>query len=303
MIKSKQFHSIFFLLLKLGILGLLLFFLYNRISSLPNGFEITQTIHYDLLVLLVFLMPLNLFIEWLKWNVVLREETVGIQQKTHSFLSGIVSGVITPAYAGNFIGRMLYFPKSNRKNIIVNTFASNGSQFIISISMGIIALQIIYSNSIDMAFHFVLGLINISLFLLFFYGDFLLKKFPVQFFKQIGGVVIPRRPRALLIVLSFLRYCIFVIQFLLALMVFGISFDFDIVLWIALMFGAITISPSLFMGKLIVRETVAVSILTLIGLPTSVILLAALSTWLLNQIIPALIATLLVKKQSQHAWV
>ena len=303
LIKSKQFRSIFFLLLKLGVLSLLIFFLHNRISALPDGLKIPSTTHYDFLILLIFLMPINIYIEWVKWNIILRDQTVGSQQKLHSFLSGIVSGVITPAYAGNFLGRMLYFPRSTRKNIIINTLASNSSQFIMSIFMGIFALQIIYFNSLDFIVHICLLIINLGLFLLFFYGDVLLEKFPSRYLKQISGVIISRKLRMQLLILSFLRYCVFVIQFLLALMVFGVNFDMHILLWIMLMFGAITVSPSVFMGKLIVRETVALSILTLIGLPASAILLAALSIWLLNQILPALTATLLVKKRNQHAWV
>ncbi len=290
-------------MLKLGVFGLLVYYLNSRLSDLPNGISFTSTIHYDALVFLIFLMPLNLFIEWQKWNVILRDETVDQKQKAHSFLSGIVSGIITPAYAGNFIGRMLYFPKSSRKKIIVNTIASNGAQFIMSISMGLVAFQIIYSSSIHVLYHLLLILANLSLYLLYFYGDSIIEKLPFRFFKQISGVVVSRDLRLTLLCLSMFRYVVFVAQFILALMVFDVPFNPDFIIWVMLMFGAITISPSLFMGKLIVRETVAITILTLIGIAVPSIILAAVSTWLLNQILPALIATLLVKKRTQHAWV
>ena len=290
-------------MLKLGILGLLVYYLNSRLSDLPNGISFTSTIHYDALVFLIFLMPLNLFIEWQKWNVILRNETVDQKQKVHSFLSGIVSGIITPAYAGNFIGRMLYFPKSSRKKIIVNTIASNGAQFIMSISMGLVAFQMIYSSSIHLFYHLLLMLANLSLYLLYFYGDSIIEKLPFRFIKQISGVVVSRDLRRTLICLSMFRYVVFVAQFVLALVVFDVPFNPDFIIWVMLMFGAITISPSLFMGKLIVRETVAITILTLIGIAVPSIILAAVSTWLLNQMLPALIATLLVKKRTQHAWV
>ena len=290
-------------MLKLGVLGLLVYYLNSRLSDLPNGISFTSTIHYDALVFLIFLMPLNLFIEWQKWNVILRNETVDQKHKLHSFLSGIVSGIITPAYAGNFIGRMLYFPKSSRKKIIVNTIASNGAQFIMSISMGLVAFQIIYSSSIHLFYHLLLILANLSLYLLYFYGDSIIEKLPFRFIKQISGVVVSRDLRRTLICLSMFRYVVFVAQFVLALVVFDVPFNPDFIIWVMLMFGAITISPSLFMGKLIVRETVAITILTLIGIAAPSIILAAVSTWLLNQILPALIATLLVKKRTQHAWV
>ena len=290
-------------MLKLGVFGLLVYYLNSRLSDLPNGISFTSTIHYDALVFLIFLMPLNLFIEWQKWNVILRNETVDQKQKVHSFLSGIVSGIITPAYAGNFIGRMLYFPKSSRKKIIVNTIASNGAQFIMSISMGLVAFQMIYSSSIHLFYHLLLMLANLSLYLLYFYGDSIIEKLPFRFIKQISGVVVSRGLRLTLLCLSMFRYIVFVAQFVLALMVFDVPFNPDFIIWVMLMFGAITISPSLFMGKLIVRETVAITILTLIGIAVPSIILAAVSTWLLNQMLPALIATLLVKKRTQHAWV
>ena len=290
-------------MLKLGVLGLLIFYLYSKLSDLPEGVEFSSVIHYDALAFLIFLMPLNLFIEWQKWNVILKNEAVENRQKFHSFLSGIVSGVITPAYAGNFIGRIMYFPKSNRKNIIVNTLTSNGAQFIMSISMGIIAFEVIYFNSLHLAYHLLLLFANLSLYLLYFYGDSLIEKIPFRFVKQISEVVVSRKLRVALLLLSLLRYGVFVVQFILALMVFDIHFNASIIIWVMLMFGAITISPSLFMGKLIIRETVAVTILTLIGIPAASIIMAALTTWLLNQILPALIATVLVKKHRQHAWI
>ena len=290
-------------MLKLGVFGVLLFYLYHRLSSLPNGFEFSAPIHYDFLTFLIILIPINFFIEWQKWNVILKNQTVDTRQKFHSFLSGIVSAVITPAYAGNFIGRMLYFPKSSRKSIVVNTLASNGSQFIISVVMGIIAFQFIYSSSISLLYHILLSLANASLIILYFIGDDFIQKLPFQFLKGIGDAVVSKKLRFRLLALSMLRYIVFVWQFVLALMVFDVSFSAPLILWVILMFGAITLSPSLFMGKLIVRETVAITILSLIGIPVPAILLAAFTTWLLNQILPALLATILVKKNNPHAWV
>ena len=165
------------------------FYLYHRLSSLPNGFEFSAPIHYDFLTFLIILIPINFFIEWQKWNVILENQTVDARQKFHSFLSGIVSAVITPAYAGNFIGRMLYFPKSSRKSIVVNTLASNGSQFIISVVMGIIAFQFIYSSSISLLYHILLFLANASLIILYFCWREFHTKTPFQFLKGIGDAV------------------------------------------------------------------------------------------------------------------
>ena len=169
--------------------------------------------------------------------------------------------------------------------------------------MGIIAFQFIYSGSISLFYHILLFLANASLIILYFIGDNFIKRLPFQFLKGIGDAVVSKKLRFRLLALSMLRYIVFVWQFVLALMVFDVSFSAPLILWVILMFGAITLSPSLFMGKLIVRETVAITILSLIGIPIPTILLAAFTTWLLNQILPALLATMLVKKNNPHAWV
>ena len=148
-----------------------------------------------------------------------------------------------------------------------------------------------------------LRVISEVLFVLYFYGDLFLHKIPMRFLQQIKDIVISKSRRRQLVLLSAVRYVIFVVQFFVALLAFDASFDLEFLLWIMLMFGAITISPSLIMGKLIVRETVAVTVLSLIAIPAPIVIMAATSTWLLNQIIPALMATFLVKKQKQHAWI
>lgn len=282
---------------------LLIYFLFKRLNSAPVDFQFSSAVNYHYLLLLIFLMPINWYIEWIKWNVILQNDTIDFERKKHAFLSGIVSAIITPAYAGNFIGRMLYFPKSDRKQIVVNTLASNASQFIISISLGIFALQFIYFNALELSTHALLCAGNLSLYLLYYYGDFMLKYIPIKYIRHISQVIVDKKTRGQLMVLSFMRYMVFVCQFAFALLIFDVPFSFSLLFWIMLMYCAITLSPSLFMGKLIVRETVAVTVLSIIGIPVPIILMAALSTWLINQILPAILATLFVKKERQHVFV
>jgi hypothetical protein len=52
----------------------------------------------------------------------------------------------------------------------------------------------------------------------------------------------------------------------------------------------------LFLGKIVVRESIAVAILGLAGIAPIPVLLSSLSTWLLNLIIPAIWASLKIKK-------
>lgn len=301
--KTKQFHSISFLLLKLGVFGLLFYYLYQRLDSVPNGFEIDAEINYVYLTLLVFLMPLNWYMEWEKWNVLLKNENVEPERRKHAFLSGIVSAILTPAYAGNFIGRLFYFPKETRNHIVVNTLVSNASQFLVSIGLGVVSIQLLYFEVLSPGLHILMDILLIGLIGLYYYGEFILSYFPIKYIRKLKEVIVAKKLRSELLALSSIRYGIFIVQFVFALLMFGTPFSLSLVFWIMLMFCAITLSPSLIMGKLLVRETVAVTVLSLIGIPAPIVIMAAFSTWLINQIVPALLATVFIKKEARHAMV
>ena len=290
-------------MLKLGVFVALSYLLFQKINAFPQGFQPPSNINIGLAILFLSLMPLNWLIEWLKWKTVVASKNISPRVRWHSFLSGMLSGVITPAYAGNFIGRMFYFDKKDRKEIILNTLVSNGAQFIISIVMGLIAFTILYIKKGSSLETLILIFILTSSFGLYFFGDKLLSKIPLKIFKDLDLVLVSKTFRAKLLGLSLLRYLIFIIQFFIALIVFEAPFDLAYFLWLALMFGAITATPSLFLGKIIVRETIALTILSMAGIAGPIILLAAFSTWIINQMLPVIIATLLLKKESKHALV
>ena len=102
-------------MLKLGVFAVLSFILFEKINGFPKGFQPPSNINIGLVILFLSLMPLNWFIEWLKWKTIVASKNISLRVRWHSFLSGMVSGVITPAYAGNFIGRMFYFDKKDTK--------------------------------------------------------------------------------------------------------------------------------------------------------------------------------------------
>lgn len=303
MIKAKQFRSILFLILKLGVFCAVAFLLFKKISAFPQGFQLPENMNIGLALLFIGFMPLNWFIEWLKWKAIVASKNIDSAVRWHSFLSGIVSGVVTPAYAGNFIGRMFYFDKKDRKEIILNTLVSNGSQFMISMTLGIGSFAILYAADISRLENVLMTSILCIGFGLYFFGDTILSKIPLIFFRTLDLVLVSKTLRTKLLGLSFLRYLTFIVQFFIALLVFGVRLDLQLFLWIALMYGAITAAPSLFFGKIIVRETIALSILTLAGIAGPIILLAAFSTWLINQILPVVLATLLLKKRQKHVLV
>lgn len=95
---------------------------------------------------------------------------------------------------------------------------------------------------------------------------------------------------------SLFRYLVFISQFALVLMVFGVEFEMEVLFRIAQVYFLSALIPTLFLGKLGVRESVAILIFGSAGIPEISVLVASLSIWLINLIIPTLIAITLVKK-------
>jgi hypothetical protein len=60
-----------------------------------------------------------------------------------------------------------------------------------------------------------------------------------------------------------------------------------------------TLIPSLFFGKLVVRESVAVFVFSYVGIETPLILIVAFLLWLINLAIPAGIGGLIWLNQSK----
>jgi hypothetical protein len=59
----------------------------------------------------------------------------------------------------------------------------------------------------------------------------------------------------------------------------------------------VTISPSLFLGKLAIRESISLWVLTVAGYQQQPILIASFSVWIINLFIPTIFAIFIAKKK------
>ena len=275
----------------------LLFFQLNKKSVSIYKLSI---IHFWPLILTIFLVPINWLLEYNKWLILLTN--IGEQRndlRKPAFYAGMVTGLLTPAMAGNFLGRIYYFNKSKRWKLTIHTSTSNFSQFLISMFFGGLAFLFLSVSSVFSATNFQVSAIVCIVIItcaLYFFGESFIRFFPLKRLKLIA-IMLRRGPSRLhLLLFSFLRYLIFLLQFLLCLYAFSGFFSTQLVAFIALVFMAVTLTPSLFLGKIVVRESIAVAILGLAGLAPIPVLLASLTTWFFNLILPTLWAALKIKR-------
>ena len=299
MYKSIKNSPIASLFVKLIFTSVVLYIFYTQINKLSwveiKKINIQNPIPFVTAILLSFV---NQYLEYSKWKNTLKF----IQESKHkiqSYLAGALTGFLTPSLLGNFIGRMYYYPRVKRPQIITLTMLSNGAQFIASIYFGLISLAWLGQKQLNIpTFEFYIVSIGITIILLlyYFFDNFYIPipKWKTKILPLLSNT---KEFRVKLLTLSIIRYIIFSTQYFLLFLGFGIPFSFELLGWIWQIYFWSTLSPSLLMGKLFIRESIALWVLVpIIGHP-EIILSTSIALWILNHGIIALIALPFFKKQ------
>ncbi len=305
MVKAMKKQKTIFIFLKLILLLVLIVFSYFQFKKVNWS---NQTIYLEnpfFLLFVLLLVPLNWFFEWRKWILTLSIVDVYAKpvNKIHAFFAGIVTGMLTPNMLGNFVGRIYYFERNHRIAIVVLTLLTNYAQFIASIFLGIIALLFLHKSPwiLDLAQLYWVFIFSAILFLLIYFNfEFVFKyiRRKSRMYLLIRNLKRRRVFRWKILGLSMLRHAVFTLQFSLILSAFGEDFSFHNMLWIWQFYLWLTLAPSLFLGKLAIRETVAIWVLTAAGMGELTIVISSFLIWVFNLLIPTVIGLFIVKRQS-----
>ncbi|MBP6271906.1 MAG: hypothetical protein KA394_05125, partial [Fluviicola sp.] len=237
------------------------------------------------IVLSFLLIFINQGFEFLKWKATVRLLTSENNVTWKAFFAGISTGFMTPNGWGSFIGKLFYFSKRQGLLIIAATFLANVSQFIPTLLFGILATVLLDFYPLSLAILALLILIGIVLIYLFteqFTPNRWRKYRYVQHFYRINS-----RLKAIknpLLVYSTLRFFVFSLQFLLLFYAFEHVQFWDTLLRIWLVFFITSSIPSLWSGKLFLREAAALLVFSGTAIPKPTIVIVCWLIWLFNQI-------------------
>ena len=294
-----------FIFLKLILLLVVIFFFYFQFKKVNWS---NQTIYVEnpfSLLFVLLLVPVNWFFEWRKWLLTLSVVDVYAKPATkiHAFFAGIVTGMLTPNMLGNFIGRIYYFDRNHRIALVVLTLVTNYAQFIASVFLGIIALLILHKSPWDLdiaQLNWVFIALAIFFLLIYFNFEWVFKyiKRKTRMYLLIRNLQRRRAFRWKILGLSMLRHAVFTLQFSLMLSAFGEDFSFQNMLWIWQFYLWLTLAPSLFLGKLAIRESVAIWVLTAAGMGELTIVISSFLIWVFNLLLPTVIGLFIFKRQS-----
>jgi len=280
--KLKSYH-LFLQFVVLPLILVVVFYFKPKIdfTNIPTLFNLAFWIG-------ISLMPLNWLLEFLKWKLILRTLNLSQLQEKMSFASGIISEFLIPGIPSNFIGRIFFFEKKDRVKLSTWIQIGNLSQFGITLFFGICSMVYLnFTISTNSLYFIVILALVMVIFLV------LNKLKIINFPEEIRNLSLKKsdiKPIVILVFLSLLRFLVFSLQFGLILHSFSITFDFQLFTYIWISYLFVSFSPSLFLGNLVIRESVIVSVFQLGNYPIFPVLYGAFFIWLVNNFIPVCFA-------------
>ncbi|MCM2301992.1 MAG: hypothetical protein NDI80_05165 [Flavobacteriaceae bacterium] len=297
----KKYWKRFFLPLKIGIVFAAFYVIYAKINifKLAENQFTFPVISIYWFVFFVFMMLLMSSLNWLleiyKWKLLVSTfKPISFFDSLIQSLSAHTVALFTPFKSGDFGMKTMYYERSLFKKIIGLNFLGNLSQLLVTFIFGILGLYF-YQYSIVEIFDFsslftnkwivFYGLLGILMILLF---SIVTKKY--NFFK-----IVSLNTHLQNFGIAFLRYFIFSHQFLLLLYIFKPELDYlQTISAIFSLYLLASIIPTLALFDWVIKGSMAVLLLSVLGFHGEAILLASLWMWIFNFALPAVLGSYFV---------
>jgi uncharacterized membrane protein YbhN (UPF0104 family) len=298
------------------------FLFYSVIQQLHKQPHWTDSIHQMIaaaigqqrwkLYCMFLLMVVNWSLETAKWQIALRPiQSIRFIRAFKAILAGTCIASFTPNRVGEYLGRMLFVDPGNKIVSVAPTILCSMSQMLVTLTAGSVGLFLYQgwssltpgawlSPAIFKAAVILTILGAIILFLVYYRFDPLVRRVNKWLIKNKKTFSVPENYsyRALsgILLLSIVRYLVFVLQYGLLFSLFGIPLaELQVFTGVSVMFVLMAVVPTLtFLTDLGFRWAVGIQVFQVYTLNTAGILAVSLGIWLINLIIPALVGSLLI---------
>jgi len=255
------------------------------------------------------LMPLNIGLEAYRWHRLVRRlaPETPYSASLAAVLSGYPLGLVTPARAGDYVGRALYLPYEGKGELVALTFAERMATLACTLLAGLAAMIPFLHTRTDLpgvAWATLYGgaALGTAGFLVLLLNPGLAHRvldlvLPFRPVRRVLAVLdrYDRRDARVLLALSAVRYGVFSFQFVLLVFAFEPTAAWlPVATGVALVFFAKSAIPSFTLGDLGIREGAAVFFLGALGVAAAAALEASLVLFGINLLLPALVGLPLV---------
>ena len=244
----------------------------------------------------------NWLLEITKWQILVSKiQSISWFKAAEQSLASLTFSLITPNRIGEYGAKALYYPKNKRKEILILNFIGNFYQLLVTIVLGSIGLFCLRETLNPIIPKNIL-IIILSVLFLFTFLIMLTKQ--VSFLQKWKQKILDRlnfvktRSNRQVMILSFLRYLVFLHQFYFLFLVFNVDISYySAITGIFSMYLLSSIVPMLAIFDFVVKGGVAVVIFTYLGYVDTVVILSITTLmWILNFAIPAIIGSYFVLK-------
>jgi len=290
-------------------------FIRHDISDLSNQFRTSVSLSFGWLYFstVLVLMPINWLLESIKWNTLVSKfQSFGIKKSMFSVLSGVSMAIMTPGRIGEYGGRLVGIQPENRPKAILANLISSLSQNIINIGLGLVMALFFFNTYMEiqqgilLSIVFASTLIVCALLLTFFRIDILdglLAYLPQYEWVEKLRVTVSSfstidNPTLFYILgLSFIRYSIYVCQYVLLIFFFGVTDQwFPAVLGVSTLFffqSNLPLPPAL---SVLARGEMAIFLWSVFSSNVLGIIAATFSLWIINLLVPAVLGGIIISQ-------
>jgi hypothetical protein len=289
------------------IIVLILFWLrvqYDRISrDIAAGY--TLDLQWKYLILVLVLVPFNWIFESIKWKLLTQKyQDITIRRSLQTVLSGVALGTITPARIGEYGGRIISSTSMKMAHTTWATWIGSLAQNFWNIAVGLmISISLIHTHFKLMdEFSYLSFLVYAQLMILiviYLYAERFVRWFSRlflstrlrRFFKNFYDIDdYTFLDKLYVLLLSFLRYWTYFLQYYLTLKFVNIHIDFSVAsVTIAAIYCIQSLIPLPGSLSIVARGELAVWMWSQHQAPATTALVATFSLWMTNVIIPGLI--------------
>jgi hypothetical protein len=268
---------------------------------------------YKILCLIgaLLLIAANWGIETWKWMISVRTfYPIQFKQACKAVLSGVSFSVTMPNRVGEYVGRMMYLPEGNRLKTISVTLVGSFAQLLVTVICGTIGLVVLRSSLLHQFAQFKIGyqfmvygliVLIVIMLLVYFNVDGVVSAFNKWIKNQKYVYLIEALQKfhtgllIQLLGLSFLRYLIFIIQYILVFYLFEVNVPVGIIATVmSVVFLTMAVIPSIALVEVWLRGEISLRLMGLFSSNALGIGFTSVTLWFINLILPAIAGSLLL---------
>ena len=296
------------------------FSIYHQITQQKDLTQTWQTIKTSFSTMqwikcfVVFLLMLiNWGLESKKWQILIKDlEQISFLKSFKAVFSGQAFALNTINNLGEYVGRVLFLDEGNRLRAISLTMVGSMSQVLMTFIMGFFALlfsRILFienglgNGGLNSFWYtglmFVLFTCTILLLMVYYSLSWITKaveKLPfVKKYAFLIQLVENFTPKELtkILLFSFFRYVVFVIQYLLLLQVFEVNANPILLsLMVCVFLLILAIVPTIALTEMGLRGQISIQLIGILSPNTAGIVFTAAAIWFINRVFPALAGSL-----------